>query len=267
MPTPNLEALERARKSTPILEVFERIRVRAPFVRPKVIELFCGNGKGPAREYAPLCESLEGWEISNESAIDFKQNIPSATVKVCDIYAAISNYDGDRFDVVIVDNSFLKAPMFEHFDLFPDIYRLMNPTCFVVFSVCPDPFNYAEVRKDTLLKAFGDKEKVDNFFKEWDAARDKFYALEPLDPANIPKNRPVSAIRVDSMEGIYKERFEAAGFKVHYTYSILRNSQAGYVMVEAHMEPVVVEEKKVEKPKRKKSGAFGALGGVLKGER
>jgi len=37
-------------------------------------------------------------------------------------------------------------------------------------------------------------------------------------------------------------------------------------MVEAHMEPVV-EEKKAEKPKKKKAGAFGALGGVLGGMR
>ena len=266
MQTPNLEALERTRKATPILEVFERIRVRAPFSRPNVIELFCGNGKGPAKEYAPLCDSLEGWEISNEAAIEFKKNIPQAVVKVCDIYEAISHYDGDRFDVVIVDNSFLKAPMFEHFDLFPDVYRLMNPTCFVVLSVCPDPHGYAEPRKETLFKVFGGNEKVQAFFEDWDAARDKFYGLEPLDPAYIPKNRPVSGIKVDSMEGIYKDKFEVAGFKVPYTYSILRNSQAGYVMVEAHMEPVV-EEKKAEKPKKKKAGAFGALGGVLGGSR
>lgn len=221
-----------------ILDVFERITTRAPFVRPRALEIFCGPGTGQSKEYADLCEYLEGWDFREEVVAEFKRNIPQAWPKVCDAYAAAATYHGDKFNVVLVDNSALKAPKFEHFDLFPAIFRLMAETCFVVFTVYPDPFTYAEPRKEALLKAFGNK--VGEFMEDWDKARDKFYGLPPLDPANLPKPRPVSSVKLQSMEEIYREKFEEAGFKVPYTFSCMRGKAAGYVMVEAHMEPISV---------------------------
>ena len=255
----------------PILDVFDRITARAPFVRPRALELFCGPGESQAKEYASLCEFFEGWEIREDKAAEFKRNFPQATVKVCDVFKEIVGYSGDKFNVVTVDNSFLKAPDFEHFGIFPGIYRLMAPVCFVVLTVCPDPFTYAEPRKVQLLKAFGNK--VNDFMLDWDKARDAFYGLPPLDPKNLPKPRPVSSVKLDSMESIYREKFEAAGFKVPYTFSCMRGKAAGYVMVEAHQEAVEIvtpiDEPIAEttKPKKTKKKGFGALGGVLGGGR
>lgn len=252
-----------------ILDVFDRITARAPFVRPRALELFCGPGVSQAKEYAPLCEYFEGWEILEEKAAEFKANFPQATVKVCDVYKEIAGYRGDKFNVIMVDNSLLTAPRFEHFGIFPDIYRLMAPICFVIFTVCPDPFSYAEPRKADLIKAFGNK--VNEFMLDWDKARDAFYELTAMESKNLPKPPPVSSVKLDSMEGIYLEKFEAAGFTVPYTFSCMRSKAVGYVMVEAHQEAISIAPaaedaiKVSSKSKKKSSKGLGALGGVLGG--
>lgn len=228
----------------PILDVFERITTRAPFIRPIALELFCGAGEGQAKAYADMCEYFEGWDMREEKIAELRRNIPRAMGKVCDVYTSLLQpreiTDIKEFNVILVDNSFLKASAggFEHFDIFPGLYNMMNPaTCFVVFTVCPDPFGYAEPRKDAIRKAFANPEE---FFKDWDAARDKFYKLPPLDPANLPKMRPVSSVRLQDMEEIYRERFESDGWVVPYTFSCMRSKAAGYVMVEAKRAPVTV---------------------------
>lgn len=250
-----------------ILDVFDRITTRAPFVRPRALELFCGPGASQAKEYAPLCEYFEGWEIMEDRAAEFKRNFPQATVKVCDVYKEIAEYRGEKFNVIMVDNSLLTAPRFEHFGIFPDIYRLMAPVCFVILTVCPDPFSYAEPRKEALVKAFGNK--VNDFMLDWDKARDAFYQLTAMDSKNLPKPPPVSSVKLDSMEGIYREKFEAAGFNVPYVFSCMRSRAVGYVMVEAHQEAIEVSvpstSGKAKKPKAR--GGFGPLGGVLGGAR
>lgn len=254
-----------------ILDVFDRIMARAPFVRPRALEMFCGPGASQAKWYATFCEYLEGWEIEEEKAAEFKRNFPQATVKVCDVFKEVSVYRGEKFNVIMVDNSFLKAPQFEHFGIFPDVYRLMAPVCFVVFTVCTDPFNYAEPRRLQLTKVFGDK--TNDFMLDWDKARDAFYGLPPLDPAHLPKPRPVSSVKLESMEEIYRDKFESAGFTVPYTFSCMRSAAAAYVMVEAHQKAIEVsdpvaepltEPTKHKAPKKKKG--FGVLGGVLGGD-
>lgn len=216
----------------PILTVFERINVRAPFIRPRALELFCGPGTGQSKEYAPMCEYLEGWDFREQVVAEFLRNIPRAKAKVCDVYKEAPAYSGEQFNVVLVDNSFLKTP-FEHFDLFPAIYNLMDPRCcFVVLTVCPDPFSYAAPRAAALQAAFGSK--VNEFMEDWDKARDRFYGLPPLDPNALPKPRPISAIGLRAMEDIYREKFLAGEFEVPYTFSCMRSKSAGYVMVETH---------------------------------
>jgi len=249
-----------------IMDIFKRIKIRAPLLKPKVLELFCGTGDN-ANEYGAMCESIEAWDNNESKARSFKERVSQATVRVCNVFEVLTGYKEHRFDVVIIDNSVLTSPRYEHFDLFPGIYRLMNPTCFVVLSTVTDPFGYADNRRDLLTKSYGGEEGAEKFLEEWDAARDKFYGLTPLSPENMPKKRPVSSIRLQDMEPIYQEKFEKAGFKVPYTFSCMRNNTIAWVMVEAHMEPVV-EKQEEEKPKRKKKAAgFGALGGVLGGSR
>lgn len=216
----------------PILDVFERINVRAPFTRPRALEIFCGPGTGQTMQYAPMCEYLEGWDVDEQRIAEFKKNIPKAKAKICDVYKQVPDYSGKAFNVIAVDNFLLKAP-FEHFDLFPGIFNLMDPrVCFVILTVCPDPFGYAEPRKDTLQKAFGSK--VGEFMVDWDAARDRFYSLPPLDPNCLPKPRPISAVGLGAMEDIYREKFEAGDFQVPYTFSRMRSKSVGYVLIEAH---------------------------------
>jgi hypothetical protein len=112
----------------------------------------------------------------------------------------------------------------------------MAPVCFMIFTVCTDPFGYAAPRKMQLIKAFGDN--LDEFMLDWDKSRDAFYDLPPLDPKNMPKIRPVSSLKLDSIEGIYREKFEAAGFTVPYTFSCMRTGAVGYVLVEAHQKAI-----------------------------
>ena len=227
----------------PILDVFDRITTRAPFVRPRALELFCGAGTMHTKEYAPLCEYVEGWDLKEDRVAEFKRNLPQAKARVCDAFKEImqprpAGFPGD-YNVIVVDSNFLQAPRFEHFDIFPGIFNVMAPAiCFVVFTVCPDPFGYAEPRKDMLQKAYGDR--VEDFLKDWDSARDQFYNLTPLDPSNMPKPRPVSSVRLQDMEAIYKDKFEAAGWQVPYTFSCMRAKAVGYVLIEAKREAVSV---------------------------
>lgn len=228
-----------------ILDIFDRITTRAPFIRPIALELFCGAGKGQAKEYASMCEYFEGWDMREEKIAQLRRNIPRAMGKVCDVYTALLQpraiTEMKEFNVILVDNSALIAQggHFEHFDVFPGIYNLMDPnTCFVVLSVIPDPYGYAEPRKEAIGKAFA---RPEEFMADWDAARDKFYHLPPLDPANMPKPRPVSSVRLRDMEDIYRDRFESDGWLVPYTFSCMRSKAAGYVLVEAKRAPITVD--------------------------
>jgi hypothetical protein len=143
----------------------------------------------------------------------------------------------------------------------------------MIFTVCTDPFGYASPRKVQLIKAFGDN--LYKFMLDWDKARDAFYGLPPLDPKNLPKPRPVSSVKLDSMEEIYRDKFDAAGFTVPYTFSCMRSGTVGNVMVEAHQKAIevaaTIEDEdppaEVTKPKKAKRKGFGALGGVLGGGR
>jgi len=228
-----------------ILDIFDRITTRAPFVRPRALEMFCGPGTGHAKEYAHICEYLEGWDFKEERVAEFKRNFPQATGRLCDVYKSLLHPrpagSPRDFNVILVDNNFLTAQNFEHFDVFPGIFNVMAASaCFVVFTVCPDPFSYAEPRKELLLKTYGTR--IEDFLKDWDQARDRFYNLPPLDPANMPKPRPVSSVRLQDMEAIYKDKFEAAGWRVPYTFSCMRAKAAGYVLIEANREAVSVRE-------------------------
>lgn len=203
--------------------------VRAPFVRPRALEIFCGKGQ-EARDYSPFCSSIEGWDIKPENTSEFMRRIPKATTWTGNVFDRVKRDINAEFEFILIDNYALMRP-FEHFDLFPHLFKLMAPSCFVTFTVYPDPFSYADPRREQIRKAFGDGTQ---FMAEWDRARERFYDLPHLDSDSMPKPPPTSAIRLQDMEGIYADKFRVAGWTVPYTFSCMRNRAAGYVMVEAH---------------------------------
>ena len=80
---------------------------------------------------------MEIWEIESKWKTELKRKFPKAEVKITDSYKEIRQ-TSRKFDVVIVDNPYVSGNHYEHFDLFPDIFRVLNDTAVIVLIVIPE---------------------------------------------------------------------------------------------------------------------------------
>jgi len=102
------------------------------------LEVFGGDGTMHTKDYADSVKSLDIWEYDPDYEKDLKVRFPRANIKICDSYLQVKK-NTVHYDLVVVDNPIqTSGGHCEHFDLFPDIFKIMNDDCLVILNVIPD---------------------------------------------------------------------------------------------------------------------------------
>ena len=248
-------------RNNPINAVFDRIELRCPFRPLDIFEPFGGDGMSQIIDYAlrPRVNSLTAWDIDINRAAQLKIHFPDTDVNVCNAFEEVARLHHD-FDVIIIDNNVLQAPHFEHFDLFPAIFNgLKKDSAFIVISACGDPGDYYAQRELLVRNVFGSRWQ--EFVKDWDAARRKFYKL--LDASDllyesrlIGHTLPVTGMSVNDMVPIYMDLALKAGFFTKYQTVVPRSKWLKYILLELqHTKPKAEREANLKDKLDRKNAA------------
>ncbi|MEM2582663.1 MAG: hypothetical protein QXD09_07700 [Candidatus Caldarchaeum sp.] len=102
------------------------------------LELFGGRGDQTTRDYAPYVGQLEIWEIDPNCETALRKAFPNATIRITDSFEEIKKTP-KKFDLVIADAwPRVFGNYCEHFELFPNIFRILSPTSILIFNVVPE---------------------------------------------------------------------------------------------------------------------------------
>lgn len=166
----------------------------------RALEVFGGNGTFHTKDFGCRVASLQVWENDPGLEATLKRNLPGATVRIVDSFSEIRQTD-ERFDLIVVDN-----PMStynghcEHFDLFPNVFRIAADEAILILDVIPSASKSAKKRFPYL------------FNEEQRARRQEFYGLNDVDD-----------LKWDSIVAAYRTRAEAAGFVVEWSFTQRRH--------------------------------------------
>ena len=103
----------------------------------RALECFAFDGHMHTIDYAPLVGALEVWEINPIHETVLRRTFPAAVVHITDTYRQVEKCT-DRFSLIVVDNSPVHGGHTEHFDLFPQIFRLAADECYLVLDIIPE---------------------------------------------------------------------------------------------------------------------------------
>lgn len=219
----------------PIVEIFRKIEVRVPFRQLNVFEPFGGDGTSQTIHYAhlPSIDRMEVWDCDPENRPKFLHWIPQAEVKTCDSFKEIHKLTPD-FDVIVIDNNLIQVP-FEHFELFPSIFKGLKDESFIIISVCVDPGGYYVQRERQIRNIMGSM--VEAWIRDWDRARGLFYKQFPMVQPDdyrecIGRIMPLSNISATDMMPIYTEMAIKAGFFTKFHFVSPRSRWMKYIVIE-----------------------------------
>jgi hypothetical protein len=135
-----LKTTRRHLQLTAMKRVIGELRKRGvPLRHLHALEVFGSFGDGHVKDYASQVSSLEVWEVDPQCEKPLKTNFPMATIKITDSYQEIKR-SREKYDFIVVDNGIsIKAGGYcEHFDLFPDIFRVAKHSCVLILNVVPE---------------------------------------------------------------------------------------------------------------------------------
>jgi hypothetical protein len=135
-----LWSLRRGLGLSPTQQVFREIERQGVDVRrARALEVFAGTGFRHTIDFRDKVGALEVWEVNPAHEQALRKNLPGATIKITDSFEEVRRTT-ERFDIIVVDNTittFGKGYV-EHFDLFPDIFRVAADRAVLVLNVCPE---------------------------------------------------------------------------------------------------------------------------------
>lgn len=201
-------ALRRTLRLSPMCGVLRDIRSRGINVGAlDALECFAFTGGMHTRDYASSVRSLELWEIhaGHESAL--REGFRGSVVRITDTYAEVKRADR-RFGFVVVDNSPVHGGHIEHFDLFPEIFRILEDESVLVLDVIPElnravRRQYPEMFSEATLEA-----------------RRRFFRAN--DPRHLFQGELVTA---------YAALAEQAGFRLDWSFFRKRNPIITYLVL------------------------------------
>ena len=131
--------LRRKLHLSPTQNVFRKIEKRGiPLKHLITLEVFGNTGHYHTKDYASLVGSLDVWEIDSKMEPELKHNLPMAKVKITDSYKEIKNTP-KKYNLIAIDNpETVHGTHVEHFDLFPDIFRVAMDSTILVVNVIPN---------------------------------------------------------------------------------------------------------------------------------
>lgn len=183
-----LWSLRRALGLSPTQRVFRELRARN--VRTgdlEALEIFGHTGFLHTVDYARQVSSLEAWEIDPTHEPALRRNLPGATVRILDSFDELKRSPG-KFSLLVVDNPVcVYGGHCEHFDAFPDIFRVAKDSSILILNAAPNPWPPPEEAHLVGRRAFY---KADR-------------------PENVP---------FDRMMKVYRELIEAGGFALEWHF-------------------------------------------------
>lgn len=131
------KSLRRTLRLSPMHKVFRRLSRYGVDPRTfNALEVFGGGGQSHTKDIASVVPRLEIWEILPQMESVLKRTFPQSEIKITDSYVEIQRVP-KKYDLVVVDNSSTAFDHYEHFDLFPIIFRVLNDSAVVILNVIP----------------------------------------------------------------------------------------------------------------------------------
>ena len=128
---------------TPMKKVLRELKRRG--LNPKdfnALEVFGSSGEGHLKDYASLVSTLEIWEIDPEYEKILRRFFRRAEVKIADSFKEIKT-TSKKYNFIVVDNgTSISSASYgrhcEHFDLFPDIFRIAMDSSVLILNIIPE---------------------------------------------------------------------------------------------------------------------------------
>jgi predicted nuclease with RNAse H fold len=196
-----INAIRRKLKLLPIHHVLKELRRRGIRLETmNALEIYGHTGAFHTKHYAPYVRTLEVWEIDPACEAPLKQNLPNAKVKIVDSYEEIKS-TSNKYHLIMIDNPMSTFnERCEHFDLFPDIFRVMKGVSILVLNIIPEIDDTA-------------RQKYPYLFNHVQLERRKMF-YQTVHPENVP---------IDDMVKIYKKYIEENCFNMEWHFCQRRN--------------------------------------------
>ena len=161
----------------------------------QALELFANSGESHVKDYAPWVSTLEMWEIDPAYEKMLRRSFPLAKVKITDSYEEIKSTH-KKYDLIIVDNgTSIYGGHCEHFDLFPDIFRIAADSSILILNVIPEA-DHAALKEFPYL----------------------FHQAQLIKRQDFYKTTHPEKISVDEMLKVYKELIDRNGFGLEWHF-------------------------------------------------
>jgi|WetSurSiteA1Bulk_404760.scaffolds.fasta_scaffold00959_4 hypothetical protein len=108
------------------------------------LEMFGRKGDWHTKFYANQVNKLEVWEINPEFLPELRSNLPQAIIKTVDSFEEIKT-TSSKYDLIVIDNPqsiYGEGRYCEHFELFPDVFRVCKDECAIILDVNIEPYNF-----------------------------------------------------------------------------------------------------------------------------
>ena len=196
-----LRSIRRYLGLSPMQKILRGLRARGIDLGSlRALELFGGSGGFHTLDYSDEVASLEVWEIDPNLEESLRRNLSEATIRIVNCYDEIKRTP-HRFDLVVVDNPMsIYDGHCEHFDLFPDLFRVANDEAILLLDVIPHA-------PPEVLKKYPYL-----FNEEQLQRRRKFYNSATADNLSL-----------DEIISGYRERTERAGFELEWSFTVRRH--------------------------------------------
>lgn len=196
------EAVRRKLRIMPVHRVLRDLARRGVDVsKMKALEVFGGAGSLYTRDLALVVRSLEAWEISPAKCEKLSASLPTVKVENVDSFKRIAT-TRSRFDLISIDNAFApygeSGQYCEHFDLFPQIFRIGEDRVTLITHVVP----WASPAARRVASLFDDRHL---------SRRREFYSTDT--PDHVP---------LESMARTYETFANQAGYKMDWWFSTRR---------------------------------------------
>lgn len=186
---------------TPMMKVINELLNRnINLSKINALEVFGAKGELHTLDYYTRVRSLQVWEYNRKLEHELRKNLPDANVKITDSFKEVKCTD-KKYDMVVVDNSpGTYGDYCEHFNLFPQIYRVFNNEVILILNVLPKRTEESDNYQFT--DCFNEKH---NFYRKL------FYSV------NNPEN-----IDIDYMAKVYKNISKLHGYNLEWYFSVKR---------------------------------------------
>ena len=158
--------------------ILNRIKKIADISKFDVLDCFGGKGIHQTGYLHDKFNSLTIWEINPRCEDALRDNLPNASIKICDAFEEILTVE-EKFDLVIMDHSISMSDYHvESHDLFPYVFRILKDYAFILPQIMYPGKYY---KRQNIFSAVPYKivEARKRFFKAYDTDGD----MIPLDQA------------------------------------------------------------------------------------